>query len=577
MKKHISLLLTIISVGFLVSCGGKHAQKKLRTAKGGINYGGVFRYNEVEDFRHLFPPNITEVASFRIGYQVYDGLVKFSQKDLSIQPALAEKWEVNENATKFKFYLRKGVKFHDDPCFPDGKGREVTAEDVKYCFDFICSAHPLNQMFWLVKDRVVGANEYHEASKSGNPPAEGVKGIKVIDKYTIEIELERPFAGFLNIMGHSAFWIYPKEAFEKYGDEMRVKMVGTGPFRVKTIKEGEVVILERNPDYYGVDEHGNQLPYIDAIKVSFLKEKKSELLEFRKGNLDMVFKLPLEMIDQVVGELEEAKSGGNIEYYMQNTPALAVQYYGFQHKSDLFSNKYLRLAFNYAIDRKKLVDFTLRGDGQVAEYGIVPKGFKKYQYDSLKGYRFDPELAKEYLAKAGYPGGKGLPEITLNLNSGGSINIQVAEAIQSMLKENLGVNLKLEVMPFAQHLENLETGKAMFFRTAWVADYPDPENFLNLLYGKNVPESLSEKSYINSVRYQNAKFDSLFEKALQTVDNAERYRLYRMADQVQLDDAAVMPIYYDEFTRLISKKVKNFPANAMEIRDLSTVYFKDDK
>jgi oligopeptide transport system substrate-binding protein len=571
-------ILGFIIIASLVSSCGGGGEKKERVnevAKGPVQYGNVFRVNEVEDFRNLFPLNVTEVSSFRITAQIYEGLVKFSQKDLTVQPSLAEKWEVNEDATEFTFYIRKGVKFQNDPCFPDGVGREVTAHDFKYIFTNLCTADPENQMFWLFENRVVGANAYYKSTLEKNPLKEGVTGVEVIDDYKLKIKLEFSFAGFIKIVGHNGCWLYPREAYETYGKDMRVKCVGTGPFIVKNVKEGEVVILEKNTNYWRYDDYGNKLPYLDAVKVTFLKEKKSELLEFRKGNLDMVFRLPLEMIDDVTGELDDAKKGGNTPFQMQVTPALAIQYYGFQHQSQLFSNKDLRLAFNYAVDRKSLVNYTLQGDGSPAEYGIVPPGFKNYEYDSLVGIQFDPEKAKQHLAKAGYPNGKGFPEIALQLNSGGSINVQLAEAVQSMLSEHLNIKIKMEVLPFAQHLDNLETGKAIFWRTAWVADYPDPENFLNLLYGKLVPAEMSEKSYINSGRYINKEFDEMFEKALVTIDETERYRLYRMADQIGIDDAAILPLYYDEFTRLLQMNVKNFPGNAMEYRDLSEVYIKD--
>jgi oligopeptide transport system substrate-binding protein len=571
--------ILIIASAVLTSCGGgkQQTQASSTIAKGPVNYGGVFRVNEVEDFRSLFPLNVTGAPGFRVASQIYEGLINFNQKDLTIQPALAESWEINDSATSFTFHIRKGVKFHDDPCFPEGKGREVTAHDFKYAFTNICSLSAENQMFVLLDNRVVGAAEYFESTVNETPLAEGVTGIKVIDDYTLQIDLENPFPGFLKILCHNGCWVYPQEAYDKYGIEMRIKCVGTGAFTMKKVKEGEAVILQKNINYWKYDEHGNQLPYLDAIKISFLKEKKSELLEFRKGNLDMVFKLPLEMIDDVLGELDEAKRGGNSPFQMQVSPAFSVQFYGFQHQSELFSNKDLRLAFNHAIDREALVKYTLQGDGTTANYGIVPPGFKGYDYAGIRGHKFDPKKAKDLLAKAGYPKGKGFPELTLQINSGGSINEQVAEAIQSMIKEHLNIALKLEILPFAQHLENVEAGKALFYRTAWIADYPDPENFLSLLYGKHVPDNINEKSsYLNSMRYKSAEFDALLDKARTTIDEKERFELYKQADQVALDDAALLPIYYDEYTRLLQMNVKNFPQNAMEYRDFTAVYFEKE-
>ncbi len=162
---------------------------------------------------------------------------------------------------------------------------------------------------------------------------------------------------------------------------------------------------------------------------------------------------------------------------------------------------------------------------------------------------------------------------SLRINSGGERNVQIAEVIQKMLKENLNIDIDINVMPMAEHMENFETGKAIFWRTGWIADYPDPESFLTILYGKHVPEHLSERSYINSVRYKSAKFDSLFELALREVDTKKRFDLYRQADQVAIDDAAIMPIFYHENYRLVQLWVKNCEANAMEYRDMSRVYF----
>lgn len=522
--------------------------------------------------------SVTDVTAHRITNQLYEGLLKFNQADLSIVPALAESYEVNDSATLFTFHLRKGVKFHNDPCFPNGKGREVTAKDFQFCFNKLCSTDPDNQMFWMFKDRVVGANDYYESTKEGNTPlADGVSGIRVKDDYTLEIELEYPFAGFVNILGQSGCWVFPQEAEEKYGVDMRIHPVGTGPFVVKRLKENDGIILVRNEGYWRKDEYGNQLPYLDGIRFSFVNEKKTELLDFRKGKLDMIFTLPLELVDEVMGELDDARKHGNLNFEVQNIPALTVQYYGFQHKSELFSDKRVRQAFNYAIDRKKILDYTLRGEGQAGSFGIVPPAFKKYNYDSLRGYRFNPEKAQALLAEAGYPKGAGFPKLSLDLNRGGSNNIIVAEAIQKMLKENLGVQIDLTELSTAQHFDRAETGKSLFWKDQWLADYPDPETFLNLLYGKHVPASLEEKSYINSVRYESSRFDSIFQLAIRETDHTKRYELYQMADQIAIDDAAIMPIYYGEFTRLLHKHVRNFPQNGMEYRDLSEVYFQMDE
>jgi len=571
MKK---VILPVLIILLLWSCGGnKGTEGEMREGKGGVYYGGVFRMNETEDFRSLYPLNVTENVGLHIATNIYEGLVKLSQSDLSIIPCLAEKWNKSDDAKVWTFYLRKGVKFQNDPCFAEGKGRDVTANDFKYCFDKLCEAAVDNQQYGVTfKNRVEGANEYYQSTIDKKPLANGVPGIKVIDDYKLEITLKYPFAGFLNILTMPGCWVYPKEAIEKYGSDIRVNCVGTGPFQLKNLKEGDAVVLERNKNYWELDENGNQLPYLDALKTNFLKDKKSELYEFKKGNLEMMVRLPVEMIPNILDEFNHAKEG-KARFDLKSVPAMGLDYYGFQDQSDVFKKKEVRQAFNYAINRENLVTYILLGDGIPATYGVVPPSFTGYDNKAVKGFSFKPDTAKKLMAKAGYPNGKGFPKITLEINSGGERNVQVAEAIQKMLKENLNVDIDINVMPMAEHMENFETGKALFWRTGWIADYPDPESFLTILYGKHVPEKMTERSYINTVRYKSARFDSLFELALRQLDPVKRFDLYRQADQVAIDDAAIMPIFYHENYRLVKLYVKNCETNAMEYRDFSRVYF----
>lgn len=546
-----------------------------RTAKGPVKYGGVFKMNETEDFRTLYPLNIVEVVGHHIGSQIYEGLVKFNQKDLSIIPGLATRWESLDSSTRFVFHLRKGVMFHDDECFADskGKGREVKASDIKFCFDKLCSVSTNNQQFAnTFKDRVVGANEHYAATEKGKGPAGGVSGITIANDSTVEIKLTHPMPGFLSILATQGCWIYPSEALSKYGDDMRIHCVGTGPFKVQKIQEGTAVYLERNPNYWMYDEHGNQLPYLDVVQFTFIKDKRSEIIAFRNGDLDMVFRLPVEMAKDILGELENAKQKGT-DFSLQSNPAMSLTYYGFQHKLAPFDNPKVRQAFNYAINRDYICNNVLQGDATPATYGIVPPSMPGYDYKSVTGFSYDPEKARKLLAEAGYPGGKGFPEVVLQINNGGGDrNNMTAEYVMNQLKNNLEINVRVDPMPFAQHLETIETGKTVFWRTGWVADYPDPETFLTTLYSAHIPADLNTRSSLNSVRYASPQFDSLFTAATREPDPAKRLELYRMADQVAMNDAAIMPIYYEVNDRLVHSNVRGFDINPMEYRDCTRVW-----
>ncbi|HLG03016.1 MAG TPA: ABC transporter substrate-binding protein [Bacteroidia bacterium] len=565
------LLAGLLTVALAMGCSNdKKDEVSGKKASGPVKYGGVFRMNEPEDFRTLYPLDIVDLVSHHIGSQVYEGLVKFNQKDLSIMPALASSWESPDGATRFVFHLRQDVYFHDDPCFEGGKGRLVKASDIKFCFDRLCSADKSNQQFMnTFKDRVDGANECYGTADTASA---GVSGVTMVNDSTIEIKLKHPMPTFLNVLATQGCWIYPKEAVKKYGENMRTKCVGTGPFRLKSIREGESVLLERNPNYWMVDEWQNRLPYLDNVQFRFIKDKSSEILTFNNKELEMIFRLPVEMYKDILGELEKAKEKPATFTYQSN-PAMSLTYYGFQNQLKPFDNPKVRLAFNYAIDREKITERILAGDASPAIYGVVPPSLPGYNSKMIRGFTYDPAKAQKLLAEAGYPGGKGFPEITLQINSGGGDrNAMTAESVINQLKSNLGINIRLDVMPFAQHLQTIETGKALFWRTGWNADYPDPETFMSILYGANIPASMSERSSLNSVRYSNPKFDSIFEAASHEPDLAKRTALFMRADQLAMDDGAIMPIYYEVNDRLLQLYVRNFDINPMEFRDMTGVW-----
>lgn len=574
MKKHLYSICICSTILLLSACGGGNQKAKEQTqGKGGIKYGGTFRYNENEYLKSLFPLSITETVGHRIVTQVYEGLVHFNPKDLTVEPLIAESWTVDSTATVYTFKLRQGVYFHDDKCFANGKGREVTAGDFVYCFNLLCTPDSKNNGFAFFRDIVKGATELYSARQKNEHDADELSawGVKALNDSTLQLTLVKPYADFLNRLALPFMNVFPKEAVELYKGEILYHTVGTGPFALKALKADEAVLLTRNEKYWGKDEFGNQLPYLDAIKVSFMKEDKTEMLEFQKGNLDMKYRLPFDMIDDILDDKKQLK-GDYKKFVYQSQPELATQFYGFLFSDKVFSNKNVRLAFNHAIDRVKIADYTAKGEGVPCLNGFVPLGMPGYDNALVKGFKFDVAKAKEYLTKAGYPNGKGFPKTTLEINSGGGRNEKVAETIQKMLSENLNIDVEISQVVWAQHTNNVETGKTNFWRFAWIADYPDPGNFLNLFYGKNVPATFEEASYMNPTRYVNAQYDALYEKAIATTNLEERNKLYAQLDQMLIDDAPFLPIYNSVNRRLIQPYVKNFENNGMEYRSFREVW-----
>lgn len=563
-KVRIRVLL-IISLLININCGKKE-ESSVVPINGGLKGGGIYRINELENIRSLDPVGINDVVSHHVAHQIYDLLVDLDTS-LNLTPQLATRWEVSEDGLVYTFHLRKGVKFQDNPCFPDGKGREFNAKDVKYSFDRVCNPATGTLGFDYFKNHVEGANEYYQEmtvarKESRDPKLPGVSGYIAKDDSTFQIKLKKPFGPFIYYLTLAYSYVVPKEAVEKYGKDFFQNPVGTGPFVFVDWKPDLELNLKKNPDYWEKDKFGNQIPYLEGAKFKFLKEVSQQLLEFRNGNLDECYRIPNESFKAIVTP-EKTLTPEFSQFKLQKVPSLAIQFYGFLTTGKIFNNEKVRQAFNYAIDRNKIIKFVLNGQGYMeAIYGIVPPAMPNYDYKQIKGYGFDLTKARQLMAEAGYPDGKGFPDAVLQINSGGDRNIQIAESIQSMLKE-IGVNMKLNIIQFAQHLDNIDAGRADFYRLGWIADYPDPENFLNLYYGKNVPKDPTAISPINSTRYQNSDYDEIYEKAISTTDQAERYKLYLQAEQIAVSQAPMMFIYYDEDYRLLQNYVNGYALDPM--------------
>jgi oligopeptide transport system substrate-binding protein len=568
-----NLLLVISSLVLFLACNSGQKNEIKRIANGNVHYGGVFRINERDNFTSLFPLGATDKFSSDITSQIFEGLTKFNAFDLSISPAIASKWESNEDATKWVFNIRKGVYFHDDECFNDSKGRQVDANDVIYAFNKLCTYDVNNKCFeFTFKDYVLGAEEHYFNTKRNKSFAGKVDGIKILNDSTIEITLKRPYSGFPNMLASYACAIYPKEAIEKYGTDVKTHPVGTGPFALKYLKQNENVVLERNPTYWAIDDKGNQLPYLDAVKISFIKEDKTEMLEFKNGKLDMISQIPSEHI-------KEFKEGSLIKsnnYSYQTTPSMSTFFYGFNINSPLFKDVRVRTAINLAIDKKKFTEYTLQGEGIAAEKSFISpiQAFEDQGYDfsKIKGHVFNAEKARKLLALAGFPNGKGFPEFVIEVNSGNEINALSAEFIQSSLKEVLNINTKINQLPTTEHFQNIYNNSCDIWKYRFTADFPDPANFLNQFYGKNVPEDVEDPSYTNTTRYRNPSFDSLIDLANNAKNNKERYDYYQKAEQILIDDAAFIPIFHNQNNMVVKSHAKNFPLNGMDYRDLSKVY-----
>ncbi len=562
--------IQIIAFGaVLAACGGKKDENSNNRPEGS---GGYIRISEVTPPKNMFPQATTNHIEGLVTGQIHEGLVRLDPKTLEPIPGLAEKWDVSPDGKTITFHLRKGVYFQNTDN-ENSKGAELTSNDVKFTFELLCTDRPSNMHFATVcKDRVLGANEYFEASSKGQKSE--LKGFKVIDKYTFSITLNNASSIFLQILANPVTAIISEEAYKVNYENLKV---GAGPFVYSAkYSNPKHIVLVRNLNYYGKDEKGNQLPYLDSVVINILNSTEEALNAFKAGNCEYIGTIPSNSVRNIVEENIKDFSNNPPSFILERSSEMLSQYYVFNINKAPFNNLKVRQAFNYAIDRDKIIDKVLQGQAYgPGSFGITPPTFESYKVTNINGYTFDPEKARKLMMEAGYPKGVGFPEVVLLVNSGNSRNNTVAAEIQKQLKENLGVNITFESLPNGDKFNLQLKGKGDFFRDGWIADYPSPESFLSVFYGEPVPSDTSKVSYPNTQRYINPEFDKYYKLGRDAKDRDSSYAHFLRAEQILMNDAPLMVLWYESNYRLISSRLKNFVVNPLRYFDLTRVMILD--
>jgi len=554
----------VLLTSILVACGGGKESDGGPRPEGS---GGSIRIAEVTPPKNLFPQAITTQIEGLIASQIHEGLVRLNPKTLEPIPGLAEKWEVSADGKTITFHLRKGAYFHNSE---DGKkGSEVTSQDVKFTFELLSTDRLTNMHFATVcKDRIVGANEYFEATSKGQKAE--LTGFKIIDKYTFSITLNNASGIFLQILANPVTSIISEEIYKSQYENLKT---GAGPFVYDTKQSTpKRIVLTRNPNYYGKDEKGNVLPYLDSVIVDILNSTEEGLTAFKEGKCEYVGTIPSNSVRMIVEENIKDFENNPPAFILERSSEMVTQYYVFNINKTPFDKAKVRQAFNYAIDRDKIIDKVLQGQAYgPGSYGITPPSFEMYKVGDIHGYNFDPEKAKKLLMEAGYPGGVGFPEVSLIVNSGNTRNNTVAAEIQRHLKENLNVNITFESLSNNEKYKLQHKGLGNIFRDGWIADYPSPESFLSVFYGEPVPADTAKVSYPNTQRYVNKEFDKYYKMGRDARQKDSSYVYFMRAEQILMNDAPLMVLWYESNYRLVSSKLKNFVVNPLRYFDLTRV------
>jgi ABC-type transport system substrate-binding protein len=518
----------------------------------------IFHFNEPNNIESLDPVTANNYPALHVLMNCCEGLVEYD-KDAKLQPLLAKSYRISEDGRIYTFDLRTDVYFHDDECFPGGKGRKITAADFKYCYERVCNPISKTRGLWVYRDKVEGADQFSTEPEK----TKEIKGFNAVNDSTFEIRLVNAFAPFLSILTMPYGYVYPKEAVEFYGQNFGFHIVGTGPYKFVRWDYDKELVFEKNKNYWGKDKIGKQLPYLDGFTVSFIRSAETEFLDFQEGRFDYM-KPSVDVYSQIVDAEGNLKPEYNFELVKQpylNTVYLATM---LNPKMEggrgnvLAENKKLRQALNYAIDRERIVKYVLK-KGTPGIYGPLPRGMPGFSED-VNGYTYDKQKAIQLLEEAGYAGGKGLNLKLVYHND--ELQRELCEAIQAQFKD-IGVNLQIEEMLGAAHRSAQNEGKLTFWRANWGADYYDPENYYALFYSKN-----ETPTGPNTSHYKNPIVDSLYELGLRLTDFNERMKVYHEIDKIIFADSPWMIVYYNQFIYLKQKDVGGMYVDGLGIVNL---------
>lgn len=472
----------------------------------------------------------------------------YLKRPYQLVPKLAASMpEVAKDKVTYTIRLKKGVRFQDDAAFPGGKGREVTAKDFVYSWKRLANPKNTATGWWVLDGKVAGLNEWREAAgKSGKADYDAeIPGLKAADDFTLVVKLKRPSAVFLHSLATLPTSVVPREAVEKYGDDFGQHPVGTGPYVLKENTPGSKLVWDRNPGYREafypsegepgdkeaglLEDAGKRLPLNDRIVTHIHEESMPAWLSFLAGELDLS-SIPKDSMGEALpagGQLSPELAKKNVRLLV--FPQIDLTRVSFNFADPfLAKNKLVRQALSLAFDTDSLIKTFYNGNAIPAQ-GPIPPGLAGYDPSFKNPWRETSlEKAKTLLAKAGFPGGKGLPALDFVTVAGASSR-QMAEYIERQLAQ-LGVKLNVQAFSWPEYVMRVKNKQGQIWSFGWQAFYPDAENFLQLFYGKNGAPGPNDMNYVNP------RFDALFEKAVALLDEKERIPLYREMQKIVADD-----------------------------------------
>jgi ABC-type transport system substrate-binding protein len=477
----------------------------------------------------LDPAKIPDLVTAELLLHSFESLTRYNDRN-EIEPCLAEKWEISKDSLTYTFHLRSGVKFHN--------GREMVADDVKYSWERALSPKTASPVAANYLDGIVGLKEVTSGKRPDLP------GVKVIDPHTVAVTLDRPRAYFPGMLSMPIDAIVCKEALAKTDGQMTTaSFVGTGPFAFEKYEPGKQITLKAFPGYWG------GAPKLDHIEFPIILNPQTAYDNFVTGKVDIFVDVDTARYDQ---DHQAGKLTGEYRVFDYAEFAyLAMQ----EVKQPVFAKQAVRQAIGMAIDREQLLKVAYKGVGETATGVLPPTMPNRGKTPTVPA--FNPAKAKALLAQAGYPDGKGIPELNLSVIQHEPATIAAAEIIRSNLKENLGITVTIQQLEAGEMFKEEQKHALGFYLISWIADYLDPQDFLSTLF--------KTTSSINRTSYSNPNFDALCTQADALSDSQQRAILYGQAHQILMDDMPVVPLVFQKRIALVHTNVQGWRTSQLYI------------
>ncbi|PKH66140.1 ABC transporter substrate-binding protein [Flavobacterium sp. ALD4] len=531
MKSIITYISTLCIVLTFASCGKDSTKNKDHL---------VFRYNESSNITSLDPAFSKVQSNIWACNHIFNGLLQLDEK-LNIQPDIAKSWSVSPDAKTYTFTLRMDIYFQKHILFGKDSTRTVNASDFEYSLNRLLDEKVASPGGWVLQN---------------------VASFKAENDSVFQIKLIKPFPAFLGLMTMKYASVVPKEVVSHYGSDFRSHPIGTGPFQMKLWEENVKLVLRKNPLFYEKDEKGNALPYLEAVAITFLPDKQSGFLQFIQGKLDFTSGLDPSYKDDILTQTGELQPKYKDEVNLITGPYLNTEYLGFRMDGDNKAVLDLRIrqAMNYGFDRQKMITYLRNNMGTPAVNGIIPTGLPSF--NNAKGYTYDSEKAKELVSEYKKATGDKNPVIQLSTNAS---YVDIGEFLQREWQK-IGLDVQVDISPPSTLRQAISTGKVSFFRASWIADYPDAENYLSLFYSKNFSPDGP-----NYTHFKNEEFDRLYEQAFKETNDQKRFVLYQKMDKIIIDEAPIIPLFYDKVARFTRKDVSGLGINPLNLLSLKKV------